>query len=302
MISELRSRIPDEDFNQIVDAIEARAQSFLQREARIGQSSHVTGKARIHRVELNQRLVRVHNHLNEFIAEVTDTLEESGKDSEVKHWFSLLNTAEKSLENKRIPRVQQKKLWAHLIQLLEALEETITLLEQEIPNACAKVAPDIPLELLTPEEVETAFQNVSNAPRLANLLRADRGLRGAQAEVMALIKGAYSGPTMKGGPYEQRRGRWIAAFLLGMAEGLGLQPTRNIIPQQDSKLHSAADAVAIAIGQLQAAIHTEPDGSNKAEIWRTDPAAIAVLRELPRNRGANFNAEATAENIIRKIA
>lgn len=301
MTSSIRSQINANDFEEIVDIIEARACRFLQREVQVGQSTRVTGKARIKRVELNKRLVRLRDHMCNLAADTRQYFYESGRDLEAQTWFSVLNTAEWICKDQSVQRLQSRTILKQLIKLLETLEDVLSLLEVDVANEAEKIAPDLRLELLTPEEFESAFDDVSEWSILARLLRADQRLRAAQYEVMALLKGAYSGPSSKGGQYEKRRGRWIAAFLLGMAEGLGLQPIRNKSPQQHSQLHSAADAVAMVIGRLRLMMLTEKAAINQAERWQADPAAVAVLNELPRNREPEFDAQATAESLIRKM-
>ena len=297
-----RSKVTANEFEEIVDRIEERARRFLHREAQVGQSTRVSGAARIGRVELNKRLVRLRDHVGFCEAETSQYFNVGDRGLETRAWISVLNTAERIFQNQRIHRLQQKTIWKQLIQLLEALEETLSLLAVEVAHEAEKLAPDLALDLLTPEEYEAAFDDVSELSIMGQLLRTDQWLRAAHYEVMALIKGSYFGPIIKGGQYEKRRGRWIAAFLLGMAEGLGLQSTRNMSPHQHSQLHSAADAVAIVIGRLQAAMLTKKVGINTAECWQADPAALAVLRELPRNRWKNdFDPNATTENLIRKI-
>jgi len=301
MTSSKRSQTSVDEFEEIVDILEDRARRFLQREAQVGQSTRVSGAARIRSRELKERLIRLRDHICNFTADTRQYFYESGGDLEAQTWFSALNTAETIFKNQRVQNLQQRTKLKQLIKLLEAIEEALGLLEVDIANRAEKLAPDLALDLLTPEEFETAFEDVPNASKLTQLLRTDQKLRAAQYEVMALVKGAYYGPSTQGGRYEKRRGRWITAFLLGLAEGLGLQSTRNISPQQHSQLHSASDAVAIVIGRLRAAIPTEKVGHNKDKSWQNDPAALAVWEEFPRNRGADFQAEAIAEHLIRKF-
>ena len=98
--------------------------------------------------------------------------------------------------------------------------------------------------------------------RLAALLRLGDGLRTARSETRELWAGGFGGPRGQPGRYERLRGRELAAFLLGMAVGMGLAATRN----DRKSLRSACDAVS----DLKSRLPRSPD-----------PAAAALLAEVP---------------------
>jgi hypothetical protein len=92
-------------------------------------------------------------------------------------------------------------------------------------------------------------------------------LLNARTEVRALVAGRFGSAPRRGAP-EKRRGREIAAELLGVAQAYGLKLTRNVEPDPATPLHSCADAVVQALSEIE----NQPP----------DPVAKKLLSEMPR--------------------
>jgi len=294
-------RISLEEFENIVVILEARAKNFLRREARVGQSSRVSGHARILDDEWYTRLARLRDYMRDRIRETRQFMEKNPEVIDSASMLPVLIAAEREIGKERFTRLKNKNVSKRLMMLRDALDDALDLIDSEIARLGERIAPDCPLELLTAEEVETAFEEVPDAMLLARLLNLESGMRRTFDEIMALLTGRLYDTGGKRGGYEKRRGRWITAHLVGLAEGLGVLPTRNVSPQQHSQLQSAADVVAIVIGRLREELRIQARNVQEAENWHTDPASRAVFAELPKNRGEEFDPAAVAENIIRKV-
>lgn len=136
-----------------------------------------------------------------------------------------------------------------------------------VDSATSEVAeqidPGARLDSLTAEEVEGIYEKTHQTARLAVLLRLGEGLRMACSETRELLVGGFGGPKGQPGRHERRRGRELAAHLLGMAVGMGLDATRG---DYNTFTVSACDAVSDAKSRLPRS---------------PDPAAAAVLAEVP---------------------
>ena len=295
------SDISVEYFDQVVDVLETRLINFLCREARIGQSSRVTVKARISDNELYDRLARLRDHLRQCIYQartVASEVDEVPIDSLI---LSSVEALGRRFPEERFARLQKITILKRLMMLNDELMTVLDLMSVEIQRIGQNIRPNFSMELLTPEEIRAAFGYHQAAEGVAQLVRLDGELRSSLSEIMALLRGYFHDLGEINGRWEKGRGRWIAGHLLGLAEGYKLLPTRNLSPYPESSFHSAADAVAIAIGRAMYAINVDRAVRQGETDWRMDPAVSAVLDELPRNRGSEFDAKITADAIIRKL-
>lgn len=289
-----------DEFDAVVDFLEERARKFFHRESQVGHSTRVTGNARIKDEELHPRLARLRDYLKNHISELRQFLDAYPK---LDHGTLTpnLGVAEQEIDLERFANLTKAKLLGRLRSLLAALDGILEHLDIEIAHYAKLIEPDIPLELLTPDELLNAFGEVPEATILARFVSVKYDIRYARDEVMALLKGRYYFSAGKMGQYQKQRGRWITAHLVGLAEGLGLRPSRNNSPSQHSDLRSAADAVAIVIGRLRFGLLTYGDQKQGFEDWLDDPAVRAVLAQMPMNRGDKINVQAVADNIARNF-
>ncbi len=297
----MKRTVTSEEFYAVVDILEDRARRFLLRESRAGHGNRVSGCARMGDNEFHGRLARLRDHTGACITELCRLSEEQ---PEIVKYGSLaphLDAAEKALNRKQFARLQKRTIYRMLMLLRDATEDLLDLLTVEFTAIAERINPEFPMDLLTSDEIEFAFQHVTEASLLARLQRVDYELRLILNETMALLKGRFH-PTQRSGAYEKRRGSWIMAQMFGMAEGLGLHLSRNHSPQQQASLHSAADAVAVAIGRLRAEQREHDKNFGAPANFLQDSAARAVLAEMPANRGSEFDEKAVADNIIRRMA
>lgn len=297
----MKQTVTPEEFKALVDILENRGRHLLLRETRVGHGSHVSGNARMQDDEFRRRLARLRDHTGGCMAELRQLSEEQPE--LVKHapLTPHIKAVENAMNRTKFAGLQKRTIYGMLMQLRDGAEDLLDLLTVEFTAMAERIDPNCPMDLLTPDEIETAFQDVPQASLLAKLRSFDYELRSTLNETMALIKGRF-GPSQRQGPYEKRRGRWITAQMFGMAEGLGLLPTRNLNPQPHASLHSAADAVAIAIGRMRETQSEQSEHIGMQVGALRDPAECAVLAEMPVNQGREINPKAVADNIIRKVA
>ena len=275
-------------FEEVVHALEARARHLLNRESMVGRSRHVTGRARLRDEELVGRLARLHGHVRD-CAKAAQVFSPGPTSSpEAKALFTMVDGAATSLAGKRFSRMADNSLEDLLTDVWSSLAEGLDLLGAMVADAAMRLDPGARLDLLTPEEVEATFEDTPEVMDLAAMLRLQDDLQHGITEARAILAGRFHGPETTRGRQEQRRGRWIAAHLLGIAEGMGLKASRNHTKREGAPRNSAADAVAMAIGRLQ----PKP---------LADHVARAVRSELPRNRDGEFDTRATTEAIMRKL-
>jgi len=299
--SKQKGPVSAEVFESIVIRIDHRVRSFLAKEAVIGHSTRIAGYSRIDDLEFYKRLARLRDQTRTIFAKSRKFFDENSGLVDCASQIPSANNAENTLSDQNFSRLHKGTIEKNLIKLHCAIEDVLSLSNSISSYISERIAPESSIVLLTPQEVEMAFEDVSEAMLLAGLLRIDREMRGAAYEVIALLSGRSNPGKNLRGPYERRRGSWITAHLVGLAEGHGLHPTRNTSPQQHVPLHSAADAVAIVIGQLRLDVSKHQASFEGFSDWRDDPAACAVLAEMPNNRGEEFDPQAVADNIIRKI-
>lgn len=295
------SDISVEYFDQVVDVLETRLINFLHREARIGQSSRVTAKARISDIELYARLARIRDHLRQCVHHARTVAREADEVTINSRVLSSVEVLGSQFPEDRFARLQKKTILKRLMMLNDELIKVLDLISVEIEQIGQNIKPYFSMELLTPEEIRAVFGYHQAAEGVAQLVRLAHELRSSLSEIQALLRGYFHDLGEINGRWEQGRGRWIAGHLLGLAEGYKLLPTRNLSPKLESSFRSAADAVAIAIGRVINTMHTVGALSQGETDWRRDPAVSAVLAELPRNRGSEFDAKITADAIIRKL-
>lgn len=296
-----KAPITAEKFDFIVGKLEKRALRYLNKQARVGHSSRATGKSRISDAELNGRLARLRDHTHSNVSKARRFFADYEQIGDDTCLFAQLEIAEKSIKYEHFSGRHWGKLFRRLLMLQEAVQNVLDLITPLIASYGSQIAEGQPLHLLTPDEVETAFEDVPEAVPLAELLRIDLAMRAVDDEVMALLKGRIYEVVRGKGGLERRRGRWITAHLLGLAEGYGLKATRNHSPNQHAALQSAADAVAITIARLHARVLNCTENSEDVDIWLTDPTARAVLREMPTTTLNEHSNKAVADNIIRKL-
>ncbi len=119
---------------------------------------------------------------------------------------------------------------------------------------------------------------------------------------MALGMAAPPPPSVQAprpGPHERRRGRWLAAHLLGLAVGLGVQPTRD----EQSSATSAPDLLIRAVSDLL----QETTAHTSCAIVAEMPSGIEGARRLWKpslrddlTRGAIATGQALGRRLLRR--
>lgn len=299
--------VTPEEFDLIVNRLEERAGKMLCREACIGSSTRIKSEARLGDEEQISRLTRLRGKIAEYIPKACRHFDDSSVIMETNSLFYQLDAAETALTSHGFARLERDEVLGQLRILKEALTNATDLFNCEVSRLAKSIDPNVPLELLTPDEIKIAFDDCSQAMGLADLIAIEDELRAYLDETSALLQGMTASLEGKGGKgsrrgrYKHPRGDWITAHLLGLAMGLGLKPSRNDTPAPESPLFSASDAVAIVICRLRG----ERDSHTEAEAtYRTclnDPAAKAVLKEMPKNRGNVCDTAAIAINIMKKF-
>lgn len=165
------------------------------------------------------------------------------------------------------------RLWAFLEHLSDQARALSRL-------SAENVLPDDPdlFETLTPTEIEAAFEDWEPRPDLRNdvkiaggLAKLTTDLQRSSSEARAILGGRFHGERSRGMP-PRRRGRQIAAHLIGFAEGLGLRPTRT--RHAKGRQVSATDVVqeALARGTIGSLLADPVVRAIWAEIPKTEPS------------------------------
>lgn len=271
-----------ETFDAAVDAVERRARHLLAREAEVGASTRITGKARVRDGELHERLMRLNETLHDQLTEALKVgCPATGKDAG-DLWHQLLAQVAEALPQWGLWRMTEAETEQRLLGLHDGLEDLLAELDTAARHLSEELADDgATLHLLTPVEIEVFFEQSNRktrtaAGRLGALVGLDAGFRRIRSEVRALIAGRFQWQPGQMGPHEKRRGRWFAAHLIGIAEGLGLAPSRNHAPQPERSPRSAIDAYLAALDRIAPS---------------EDPAAAGVLAEAPK----------TFEAVVRRL-
>jgi len=259
-----RQQRPGALFERVVVVLEARARHILAREARLGSTSPLTGTARINDDELLDRFKR----LRSSIADLTEATRRFMIDQPVAVDFEpiwpLLAEAEVTLTHGLVGPLTDTNVPARLERLWAALDGILLQLDRALQAAAELTDPA--LIRLTPDEIEALgdFPGVSPEflKRIGRVIRLRDSAGRCLSETRALLVGRFHGYVGRGRP-ENIRGRQLAAHLLGMAEGMGLYPTRD----HDNHSQSGADAVIAALKCCEGI---------------TDPAARIVFGETPK--------------------
>lgn len=261
-------------FEEIVGILEARARHLLQREARLGATSRFTGKARIGDDELRDRILR----LKSLVASLTDdSIDYCTKNRDLiayEEFWHLLAKLEAPLNFHRLAEQTPCETKARLEHLWQTLYEIALQLEGGLRNAGTLTDPA--LIQITPEELEALGEVMLEDPQVLNglpavdpelvnaiaqLLRLYDTTRRCISETRAVLAGRFDPSTGRGAP-RQNRGKRHAAELLGMAEGLGLDASRD----HDNHCESGIDAVVAARRRCEDL---------------SDPIARIILAEIP---------------------
>jgi hypothetical protein len=143
------------------------------------------------------------------------------------------------------------------------------------------------LTRLTAEEIETHLEGKIEDKQLPPVDDADRPqlaakvwsfsheLARAGSEMHALMGNFYRSAPGRGAP-KRERGKPLSAYLLGYAEGLGLQATRNREPSSKSLENCASDAVVEA---LRRASPDRPTATARS-ILSSAPKTLSTLEKL----------------------
>jgi len=257
-------------YEKVVDALTARVEKRLRSEAIVGQTSHVTGKADIRIDELRGRLARL--NANVVICETVagHLLKDRPTNPDIRALAQHMKRVVTLLKTPSFESMRPTTINRRLPVMLEALSDALDVVDSVTSKTAEQIDPGKRLVLLTAEEVEAIYKPTNQTERFATLLRLGDGLRKARSETRELLAGGFGGPKGQPGRHERRRGRELAAFLLGTAVGMGLAATRNdnksLRPAYEKSFRSACDAVNDAKSRLPRS---------------PDPAAAALLAEVP---------------------
>ncbi|MCC6000503.1 MAG: hypothetical protein JJU19_06500 [Pararhodobacter sp.] len=262
-------------FEAVVGVLEARSRHLLNREGRIGSAMPLTAKARIGDDELRERFMRLRRALTEF----RRTILAANKDQpgilnleELQRWTGEIEAGLNVGRFSDLPEtdieVRLHRLWAALDAILSEVDAAgraagdlaDPLLLQLSPDEIRALTAGLPDEALEQDDTQTyPPEAIKRIICLVHL----RDIAGrCVSETRAILAGRFHYNAGRGSPQKLRGGR-LAVELLGMAEGLGLKPTRD----HDSPRHSAADAVIAALKRCRNI---------------DDQAARIVLAETPK--------------------
>lgn len=276
-------------FEEIVDVLEARARHLLGKEARLGPARELLGRARLSDEELRGRLARLRDHVAICLSQARSLTEATVARSDDAKIVALLTSASRRLSGVRFALIRPKALFARLFRLWRLLDKALASVEAELAGLASRLGPEQRLDLLTVQELEALFRHGREARRLMDLQRLEDLLRSGKAEARNLFVTRFCAHgTSEPGRLAHRRGRWIAAHLIGVAEGLGLSAGHSSGALEPE---SGAHALAIVVSRLRAARGD----------WGDDPAAGAVLAEMPRARNDEVPPADLALSIKRRL-
>jgi len=169
--------VSPEQFEVIVDRLEEQALKLLSREARIGSSTRIEQGARVGDVEQDLRLARLRDKMSDDMRKLREHTEKSPTTMDTGADLAHLESAENALKFSRFARMNQAKKFRQLMGLQDALLEAVEVLNQKVTRIGEYMAPGINIELLTPPEIESAFEGRPEAVTLAELRMIDDALR-----------------------------------------------------------------------------------------------------------------------------
>lgn len=232
-------------------------------------------KARIGDDELRERIQRLKQEISR-LREDGIAFYNSEVDFIERHEFwPLLVKLEAPLDIKLLALHKPRETQALLELTWETLDDVILYLAGALGKAGTLTDPV--LTRLTPEELESFCEIYSEDPQvvdgvpaigpehakaIASLLRLHDAATRCISETRAILAGRFDPPAGPGAP-RQNRGKRLAAELLGIAEGLELDASRD----HDNHRESGIDAVLAALRCCEDT---------------TDPAARTILAEIPK--------------------
>ena len=283
------------DYNYIVMALADRAHHLLKREALVGHGSNVTGSARLKDEELHLRLARLHDQVQATSGRAREMVQTDPKAFDMAALLPLLTSVTRILERDRFKGIHVTTLWNMLTGLCQAISDILDLIAPGLRAFGARIDRKSPLHTLTPGEVEALFGEKPLAQKLLIALQVEADLRLSLRETRSLLAGRFGRPQGGVGPHEKRRGRWIAAQMIGMGVGLGLEPTRSGASAKISSCDAAIDArdrTRLAAGLEDRSVLNEiPSGYDAMEhIWRdaTDGSELGQSAAIGRKLGVRL--------------
>lgn len=248
-------QLDDVRFEEIVKILEYRARHLLEREARIGSTMPLTGKARIGDDELRERLLRLRRLIHQLIEGFGEYWREGGKRVLPDDIWSLLAAAEVSLNFPKLSTLMEAEvevrllnLWGELDALAHQVGGAVKLAMQDLSDdALALLTPEerLALQEMTSEELNVLGDLPPIDPELNQDIASVSSLWDSatqcRSETRAILAGRFHGDGGRGAP-EKIRGQRFAVQLLGLSEGLDLFNTRN-----HGNNKSGIDAVIAAI-------------------------------------------------------
>lgn len=268
-----------QQFDAIVEALEARARHLLNREGLIGSTMPLTAKARIGDDELRERFQRLREAFDDFRRTLLAAIKSQPGILDRDELLRWMGEAEANLHLGKFSGPPEtdvherlRRLWAAFDALLSEVDAagraagdlTDPLLLRLSPEEISALTAGSPDE--APEEGDLQSYPTEAIERIICLLQLCDMAGRCVSETRAILAGRFHYNPGRGRPQHLRGGRLVAE-LLGIAEGLGLDPTRDHV----SPHHSAADAVVAALKRCR-------DIDNQA--------ARIVLAETPGTFGA----------------
>ena len=283
------------EFATVVEFLETRARHLLANEARVGKSSPIKHGGRLQRPELEGRLGRLWDDLFGKRADfakvrrlrlgMVDTedsllLLAAFFDRNPREHFTRFDDPDSRMILHRLMLVIDVS--CHMLESLDRAEADVLAQADEETFLTPKPDADGPdvqltfddLRSLAPGEIEVFIEEYEDPGGKTGAVLRDllqiRNLRDGFQLISSEGKrlwGALFGAKRSRGAYVKERGRQLSAHLLGMAEGLGLQTSRNHHPTSGRLERSACDAVQHALQRC-----TDHE----------DPVAIQVHGEAPK--------------------
>ena len=266
--------MPNDNFKEIVRALSKRLENLLLHEISIGTSSRVYGATRLKREELFKRLELLRDQLP-ICSELCQNA--ARYEPEIFHQKALkksLKASCKALDREKFKGMHGNTLYNRLLLLVDELQFSREVLQDAAFSLGKRIDPEARLDTCTPEEVEAVYGEDQNGRALVACLRADAELTHCLSETWFILKGRFGWvPDPSGGSYENSRGAQIAAHLIGMAYGMGIDWTRNKASPPHSACDAAAEARILPCAPISATAHTVhaeiPMGYEGMEhVWR----------------------------------
>lgn len=235
--------VQNENYRKIVEAISKRLKHLLKREANIGRSSRISGSARLTNYELHERLGLLRDKLPATCAQTLSAVQIEPRTFKIKLLRKSLKSVPRAIDRKSFKGMHETNLYNKLALIIEELQATRDVLREGILKLGNAIDPDSRLDLWMPSEVAEFYGKQQKGIALASCISADAEIGHCLSEAWHILKGRFGWtPGPDGGPYEKRRGAEIAAHLIGMGCGLGLNPTRNDSSPSVSACDAAIDA------------------------------------------------------------